>query len=44
MYTSFVEKTGVDLKGQLGMTTKVSNPVTDIVDSYALGLYGMKNT
>lgn len=40
MYAYFLTKTGIDLKSQLGMTAKLSSPVTDIVDSFYIGLYG----
>jgi len=42
MYDAFVEKTGVDLYKLLGIRRgkKVESPINDIVDSYALALYG----
>ena len=39
MYEAFVQKTGVDLLSIVG-SLKVANPVSDIVDAYALALYG----
>lgn len=40
MYIAFQEKTGEDLKQRFNTTAKVNNPITDIVDAFALGLYG----
>lgn len=40
MYDAFVQRTGFDLKMTVGAFGKLSNPVTDIVDSWALSLYG----
>ncbi len=40
MYLAFATKTGVDLKQLFGTTAKVTNPISDIVDAFALGLYG----
>lgn len=39
MYEAFVSKTKIDLMKIVGATGKLSNPVTDIVDSFAIGLY-----
>ena len=40
MYDAFVQRTGFDLKMTVGAFGKLSNPVTDLVDSFAIGLYG----
>ena len=40
MYEAFVEKTGIALKCLFQTTAKVTNPISDICDAFALGLYG----
>jgi hypothetical protein len=44
MYDAFLNKTGIDLYKQLGITRgkKVSSPVSDIVDSYFIACYGLE--
>jgi hypothetical protein len=40
MYETFLLKTEVDLMKLFAIKGKLTNPLTDIVDSYAIGLYG----
>lgn len=44
MYDAFVEKTQIDLFVQLHLNrlAKVGSPISDIVDSYAIALFGKK--
>lgn len=42
MYATFIERTGVDLEQALGKKAKDS-PISDIVDAYAMFLYGLEN-
>lgn len=41
MYEAFVERTGIDLITRLAMT-KLDSPITDIVDSFYIALFTMK--
>lgn len=45
MYGAFVTETGVDLMNIMGQsTTKVSSPVSDIVDAFYMAKYALENT
>jgi len=41
MYDSFYDQTNVDLLSIFNKTSKTSNPISDIVDSYAMLSYGI---
>lgn len=41
MYDAFVNQTQDDLRRRLYMSGKLASPITDIVDSFALGVYGL---
>lgn len=45
MYTSFLNKTGIDLLSRFNikMSLKIGSPFSDIIDSYALALLGKEN-